>query len=115
MARRYRRFPEMATKTPHPSTRTSPSPRTSPAGNQNSFQVDATEEASLFRDDVLSHYDVVIWMSTTGDVIELSRPVVARRPGGERITWARGSARHRGAMGEEPRPLMSLLAGFSPA
>ena len=27
-------------------------------GNQNSFQVDATEDASLFRDDVLSHYDV---------------------------------------------------------
>ena len=38
-------------------------------GNQNDFQVDATEDASLFRDDVLSHYDVVIWMSTTGDVL----------------------------------------------
>ena len=38
-------------------------------GNQYGFQVDATEDASLFRDDVLSHYDVVIWMSTTGDVL----------------------------------------------
>jgi cytochrome c len=38
-------------------------------GNQWNFQVDATEDGSLFRDDVLSHYDVVIWLSTTGDVL----------------------------------------------
>ena len=36
-------------------------------GTQNDFQVDASEDATLFRDDVLSHYDAVIWMSTTGD------------------------------------------------
>ncbi len=38
-------------------------------GTDNGFQVDATEDASLFRDSVLSHYDVVIWLSTTGDVL----------------------------------------------
>jgi PKD repeat protein len=36
-------------------------------GTQNNFQVDASEDATLFRDDVLSHYDTVIWLSTTGD------------------------------------------------
>ena len=33
----------------------------------NDFQVDASEDATLFRDDVLSHYDAVVFMSTTGD------------------------------------------------
>ncbi|MDA0137112.1 ThuA domain-containing protein [Solirubrobacter sp. CPCC 204708] len=36
-------------------------------GNLHGFQVDATEDASLFRDDVLSRYDTVVWLSTTGD------------------------------------------------
>jgi PKD repeat protein len=36
-------------------------------GTQNNFQVDASEDATLFRDNVLSHYDAVIWLSTTGD------------------------------------------------
>ncbi|HET8786833.1 MAG TPA: ThuA domain-containing protein, partial [Candidatus Limnocylindrales bacterium] len=38
-------------------------------GADENFQVDATEDASLFRDDVLSHYDTVIWLSTTGDAL----------------------------------------------
>jgi cytochrome c len=38
-------------------------------GQQNNWQVDATEDGSLFRDDVLSHYKVVIFLSTTGDVL----------------------------------------------
>ncbi|WP_081686370.1 ThuA domain-containing protein [Candidatus Solirubrobacter pratensis] len=38
-------------------------------GQQKNFQVDATEDASLFTDAVLSHYDTVIWLSTTGDVL----------------------------------------------
>lgn len=38
-------------------------------GTQNNFQVDATEDATLFRDDILSHYKTVIWLSTTGDVL----------------------------------------------
>ncbi len=38
-------------------------------GTQNNFQVDATEDSTLFRDDILSHYKTVIWLSTTGDVL----------------------------------------------
>ena len=38
-------------------------------GTANNFQVDHTEDATAFRDDILSHYDVVIWLSTTSDVL----------------------------------------------
>jgi PKD repeat protein len=38
-------------------------------GTQNNFQVDATEDATMFRDDILSHYKTVIWLETTGDVL----------------------------------------------
>ena len=39
-------------------------------GTQNNFQVDATEDASLFTDAFLAHYDVVVFISTTGDVAQ---------------------------------------------
>jgi cytochrome c len=39
-------------------------------GAQHGFQVDATEDASLFTDAVLAHYDTVIWLSTTSDVLD---------------------------------------------
>ena len=38
-------------------------------GSQQNFTVDAIEDASLFTDAFLSRYDVVIWNSTTGDVL----------------------------------------------
>ena len=38
-------------------------------GRENNFAVDATEDASAFTDENLSRYDVVIWLSTTGDVL----------------------------------------------
>jgi YD repeat-containing protein len=38
-------------------------------GTQKNWQVDDTADASLFTDAVLSHYDVVIFMSTTGDTL----------------------------------------------
>ena len=38
-------------------------------GTDNNFQVDHTEDGTAFRDDILSHYDTVIWLSTTGDVL----------------------------------------------
>ena len=38
-------------------------------GQQNNFTVDATEDASLFTDAFLAHYDVVVFISTTGDVL----------------------------------------------
>src|SRR4051794_33268214 len=38
-------------------------------GTQKNWQVDASEDASLFTDSMLSHYDVVIFVSTTGDFL----------------------------------------------
>ena len=38
-------------------------------GQQNNFTVDATEDASLFTDAFLSRYDLVVFNSTTGDVL----------------------------------------------
>jgi cytochrome c len=38
-------------------------------GQLNGFGVDQTEDSTLFNDEFLSHYDVVIWLSTTGDVL----------------------------------------------
>ncbi len=37
-------------------------------GDQENFQVDHTEDSTAFRADVLSHYDTVMFLSTTGDV-----------------------------------------------
>jgi type 1 glutamine amidotransferase len=39
-------------------------------GSKNSFEVDATEDAGVFTDDALSKYRVVIFLSTTGDVLD---------------------------------------------
>lgn len=38
-------------------------------GVDNGFTVDATEDAAAFTDANLANYDVVIWLSTTGDVL----------------------------------------------
>src|SRR5215207_3143420 len=38
-------------------------------GARNGFRVDATEDAGAFTDRNLRRYDVVIWLSTTGDVL----------------------------------------------
>jgi PKD repeat protein len=38
-------------------------------GEQHNFGVDAIEEPSLFTDAFLNRYDAVIWLSTTGDVL----------------------------------------------
>jgi type 1 glutamine amidotransferase len=39
-------------------------------GEQNHFSVDATEDATLFADDSLARYRAVIFLSTTGDVLD---------------------------------------------
>ncbi|MBL7253058.1 ThuA domain-containing protein [Paractinoplanes lichenicola] len=39
-------------------------------GARNHFRVDATEDAAAFTDKNLARYDVVIWLSTTGDVLD---------------------------------------------
>jgi PKD repeat protein len=38
-------------------------------GEANDFQVDATEDSTLFRDEILQRYDTVVFLSTTGDVL----------------------------------------------
>ncbi|MGH8776289.1 MAG: ThuA domain-containing protein [Jiangellaceae bacterium] len=38
-------------------------------GAEHGFTVDATEDAAAFTDENLANYDVVIWLSTTGDVL----------------------------------------------
>ena len=38
-------------------------------GAENGFAVDATEDAGAFTDANLAQYDAVIWLSTTGDVL----------------------------------------------
>ena len=49
------------------------SPRSGRSGRQKNWQVDATDDASLFTDAVLAHYDVVIFMSTTGDILNATQ------------------------------------------
>ncbi|MGH3005210.1 MAG: ThuA domain-containing protein [Gaiellaceae bacterium] len=39
-------------------------------GAANNFEVDATEDAAAFNDANLAQYDAVIWLSTTGDVLD---------------------------------------------
>jgi PKD repeat protein len=48
-------------------------------GRQNGFQVDHTEDAAMFRDSVLEHYDSVIWLSTTGDVLNETQQAAFER------------------------------------
>jgi PKD repeat protein len=38
-------------------------------GGQHAFQVDRTEDATVFRSDVLREFDTVVFLSTTGDVL----------------------------------------------
>jgi type 1 glutamine amidotransferase len=39
-------------------------------GARHRFRVDATEDAAAFTDANLARYDVVVWLSTTGDVLD---------------------------------------------
>jgi len=42
-------------------------------GDQENFQVDHTEDATAFRADILEHYDTVVFLSTTGDVLNATQ------------------------------------------
>jgi type 1 glutamine amidotransferase len=48
-------------------------------GARNGFSVDATEDAAAFTDRNLRKYDVVIWLSTTGDVLDDSQQAAFER------------------------------------
>src|SRR5688572_27686330 len=42
-------------------------------GAENDFTVDATEDASAFNDANLARYRAVVWLSTTGDVLDAAQ------------------------------------------
>jgi type 1 glutamine amidotransferase len=42
-------------------------------GKQHSFSVDATEDASVFNAEALQRYDAVVFLCTTGDVLDLAQ------------------------------------------
>jgi type 1 glutamine amidotransferase len=48
-------------------------------GAEHGFEVDATEDAARFTDAVLSHYKVVVFLSTTGDVLDAAQKVAFER------------------------------------
>jgi cytochrome c len=48
-------------------------------GAENGFQVDASEEASLFTDENLALYDAVVFLSTTGDVLNAEQQAAFER------------------------------------
>ena len=48
-------------------------------GRANEFQVDASEDASVFRDSVLAHYDTVVFLSTTGDPLNNAQQAAFER------------------------------------
>ena len=48
-------------------------------GLEHGFQVDASEDPTLFRDAVLSHYDTVVFLSTTGDPLNNTQKAAFER------------------------------------
>ncbi|MDA0173823.1 ThuA domain-containing protein [Solirubrobacter taibaiensis] len=48
-------------------------------GTSQQWQVDTTEDSTWFADDVLSHYDTVIFLSTTGDVLDATQQAAFER------------------------------------
>ncbi|PSL06993.1 PKD domain-containing protein [Haloactinopolyspora alba] len=48
-------------------------------GAEHDFQVDATEDSAAFTDDNLAQYDVVVWLSTTGDVLNADQQAAFER------------------------------------
>ena len=48
-------------------------------GAQHGFTVDATEDAAAFTDANLARYDVVVWLNTTGDVLDEAQQAAFER------------------------------------
>ncbi|TAE47707.1 MAG: cytochrome C, partial [Bacteroidetes bacterium] len=48
-------------------------------GKQNGFRVDTTEDAGMFKETYLRHYNVVVFLNTTGDVLNPSQQLVFNR------------------------------------
>ena len=47
--------------------------------SENGFEADTTSDSRLFRDDVLSTYNAVIFLSTTGDVLDEFEQIAMQR------------------------------------
>jgi type 1 glutamine amidotransferase len=48
-------------------------------GEANGFRVDATESAALFSDENLAHYRVVVFLNTTGEILDASQQAAFER------------------------------------
>ncbi len=48
-------------------------------GQQNGFDVDATEDAAAFNDANLNRYQTIVWLSTTGDVLDANQQAAFER------------------------------------
>ncbi|MBD2700215.1 ThuA domain-containing protein [Spirosoma sp. BT702] len=48
-------------------------------GRENNFRVDTTKNANYFVDDSLKHYQAVVWLSTTGNVLNQSQQAAFER------------------------------------
>jgi PKD repeat protein len=48
-------------------------------GEDHDFQVDATEDPTIFNDDALKHYQVVVFLSTTGDPLNAAQQAAFER------------------------------------
>ncbi|TDC07407.1 carbohydrate-binding protein [Streptomyces sp. 8K308] len=48
-------------------------------GAEHGFEVTATEDASVFNDEDLARYEVVVWLSTTGDVLDADQQAAFER------------------------------------
>ncbi|WP_397545456.1 ThuA domain-containing protein [Saccharopolyspora gloriosae] len=48
-------------------------------GREDGFAVESTEDSSAFTDDALARYDAVVWLSTTGDVLDPAQEAAFER------------------------------------
>jgi type 1 glutamine amidotransferase len=48
-------------------------------GSQNGFAVQQTEDPTLFNDEILAGFDVVVWLSTTADVLDETQQAAFER------------------------------------
>ena len=72
-----------------------------PLGEENDFQVDATEDATVFRGGPPDHYDTVVFLSTTGDPLNDTPAGGVRglHPGRRRLHRHPRRGRHRVRLG----------------
>ena len=80
-------------------------------GAANGFTVDATEDAAAFTDANLAQYAAVVWLSTTGDVLDADAAgrVRALHPGRRRLRRRPRRVRHRVRLALVRRPGRRLL------